>query len=350
MADAKFADLFARLERGPLPADDVRAAFVAILEGEWTPVQIGAFATALRLRGETAEMIGAAASALRSVMSSVDHELAELVDTCGTGGDGAHTLNVSTGAAVVVAATGVHVAKHGNRSVSSRCGSADVVEALGIPIDVPVERQREILHEAHIAFLMAPLHHPALRHAAQARRELGVRTIFNALGPLVNPARVTHQIVGVYDDALRPVLAAALGDLGVKRAWVVRSTDGLDEVSPAATTRVSVLEDGLVTEREIAPETFGLAPSGLDALAGGDAHENAAALATVLEGKTHPARDAIILNAAAALTVVRGGDPKEHAREARDALVSGKAARTLETWRTAARARVTPAGARGGAA
>src|SRR5262249_55395431 len=160
-------------------------------------------------------------------------------DTCGTGGDGAHTLNVSTGAAIIVAACGVHVAKHGNRSVSSRCGSADVIDALGIPTDLPPAHQASILREAKIAFLMAPAHHPALRHAATARRELGIRTIFNALGPLVNPARTTHQLVGVYDDALRSVAARALGKLGVRRAWVVRSEDGLDEISPSAPTRVS---------------------------------------------------------------------------------------------------------------
>src|SRR5262249_41245730 len=153
-----------------------------------------------RLRGETADVIVAAAEALRSVMSTVEHGLDEVFDTCGTGGDGAHTLNISTAAAIVVAGCGVHVAKHGNRSVSSRCGSADVVDALGVPIDVDPSQQAGILRQARIAFLMAPAHHPALRHASTARRELGVRTIFNALGPLVNPARTTHQLLGVYED------------------------------------------------------------------------------------------------------------------------------------------------------
>jgi anthranilate phosphoribosyltransferase len=218
-----FPEIFARLEARSLGPAEVREAFRAILEGAWTPVQIGAFAAALRIQGESAEMIVAAAEALRAVMTPVDHGLDEIVDTCGTGGDGAHTLNVSTAAAIVVAACGAHVAKHGNRSVSSRCGSADVVEALGIPIDVAPSRQHEVLQEAHIAFLMAPAHHPALRHAAEARRELGLRTIFNALGPLVNPARATHQLVGVYEDALRPVMAAALGRLGVRRTGSTRS-------------------------------------------------------------------------------------------------------------------------------
>lgn len=335
-APATFAALFTRLEKSALAPADVRAAFAAILAGAWTPVQIGAFATALRMRGETAEAIGAAAEALREVMSAVDHGLDEVIDTCGTGGDGAHTINVSTAAAIVVASCGVHVAKHGNRSVSSRCGSADVVEALGIPIDIEPSKQAAILRNVGIAFLMAPAHHPALRHAAQARRELGVRTIFNALGPLVNPARVSYQLVGVYDDALRPVMAEALGRLGVKRAWVVRSEDGLDEVSPAAPTRMSVLENGRVTERTIAPSDLGVSPIGLDALRGGDAQENASVLVRILDGEDHPARTAVIVNAGAALCVARGGDLAACAREAADAITSGRAKAILEAWRAAA--------------
>jgi anthranilate phosphoribosyltransferase len=331
-----FPEVFARIERGALGPDDVRAAFGALLSGAWTAVQIGAFATALRLRGESAETIVAAAEALRAVMAAVDHGLDEVADTCGTGGDGAHTLNVSTGAAIVVAACGVHVAKHGNRSVSSRCGSADVIAALGVPIDLEPERQAAILQEAGIAFLMAPAHHPALRHAATARGELGLRTIFNALGPLANPARATHQLLGVYDDALRPIVADALGKLGVRRAWVVRSEDGLDEISPAAATRASVLDGGRVEERIVRPEDFGVTPRPLSVLAGGDASENAAAVRDILEGKPHPATEAIVLNAAATLVIVRGGSLKDAAAEAREAIGAGRAAATLETWRAAA--------------
>jgi anthranilate phosphoribosyltransferase len=334
---ALFADVFARIESRSLGAADVRSAFGAILAGAWTPVQIGAFAAALRLHGETAETIVAAAEALRAVMTSVVHRHAEVLDTCGTGGDGAHTLNVSTAAAIVVAATGCYVAKHGNRSVSSRCGSADVVDALGIPIDVEPSRQHEVLGEAHIAFLMAPAHHPALRHAAQARRELGLRTIFNALGPLVNPARATHQLVGVYDDALRPVMAAALGKLGVERAWVVRSEDGLDEISPSGRTRVSVLHEGVVTELLVTPEDFGVAPIHLDALRGGDAADNAAAIRAILAGEDHPALSAVVLNAAAALSLVRDGDLRACADEAKSAIQSRRAEATLDAWRTVAR-------------
>jgi anthranilate phosphoribosyltransferase len=336
-AGVSFAEVFARIAAREVAPRDVRAAFEAILAGAWTPIQIAAFAAALRLHGETAEMIVAAAEALRAVMAPVEHGLSEVVDTCGTGGDGSHTLNVSTAAAIVVAASGPYVAKHGNRSVSSRCGSADVVEALGIPIDVEPKLQRAVLLDARITFMMAPAHHPALRHAAQARRELGVRTIFNALGPLVNPARATHQLVGVYEDALRPILASALGHLGVTRAWVVRSEDGLDEISPAAATRVSVLEDGKVTERVVRPEDFGVTPTTLEALRGGDAAENAASIRAILTGAAHPARSAVVLNAAAALALVRGDDLRGCAEEAARAIDSGRAAQTLAVWQAAAR-------------
>ena len=334
---AEFPPLLARLLARELGPDDVRAAFDAILAGAWTPVQVGAFAVALRMRGETAGEIVAAAGAMRAAMAAVEHGLSVVVDTCGTGGDGAHTLNISTAAAVVVAACGVAVAKHGNRSVSSRCGSADVVEALGVPIDVAPDRQHEVLREASIAFLFAPAHHPALKHAAQARRELGTRTIFNALGPLANPARATHQLVGVYDDALRAVAARALGQLGVRRAWVVRGQDGLDEVSPCGPTLVSELgEDGGVRERVVSPEDFGLPRIDRAALAGADAADNARALLGILRGEPHPARDAGVLNAAAALSLATGEDLRESAVRARRAIDDGSASDKLEAWRRAA--------------
>jgi anthranilate phosphoribosyltransferase len=312
----------------------VRAAFDAIFTGAWTPVQVAAFAMALRMRGESPEVIGEAAEAMRATMSAVEHGLPVVVDTCGTGGDGAQTLNLSSGAAVVVAACGLPVAKHGNRSISSRCGSADVFEALGIPMDLAPDRQHEVLREAGIAFLFAPAHHPALRHAAQARRELGMRTVFNALGPLANPARATHQLVGVYEDALRPVAARALGRLGSRGAWVVRGEDGLDEVSPCAPTRVSELgADGAVRERIVTPEDFGIARLDRAAIAGGDAAQNAGALVAILEGEPHPARDAVVLNAAASLAVATGQEPRAAADRARRAIDDGAAHRTLETWR-----------------
>jgi anthranilate phosphoribosyltransferase len=336
-----FPTLLAHLLARDLSAHDMRAAFDAILAGAWTPVQVGAFAVALRMRGETAEQIVAAAEAMRAAMTAVEHVLPLVLDTCGTGGDGAHTLNISTAAAVVVAACGVPVAKHGNRSVSSRCGSADVVEALGVPIDVAPGRQHEVLREAGIAFLFAPAHHPALRHAAQARRELGTRTIFNALGPLANPARATHQLVGVYDDGLRAVAARALGQLGVRRAWVVRGEDGLDEVSPCGPTRVSELgDDGSVRERVVSPEDFGLPRVAREALAGADAADNARALRAIVQGESHAARDAVLLNAAAALALATGEDLRESAAQARRAIDDGRAGAKLEAWvRAAARAK-----------
>lgn len=334
---ASFATLFPLLSRAEgVDVRHVRTAFDAVLAGAWTPAQVGAFAVTLRMLGETTEMIVAGAEALRERMTVVATDAEQVVDTCGTGGDLSGTLNLSTAAALVVAGVGIPVAKHGNRSASSRCGSADVIEALGIPIDVPPERQARVLSEAGIAFLFAPAHHPALRYAAQARRELGIRTIFNALGPLANPARATHQLIGVYDDALRSVFAGALARLGVARAWVVWSEDGLDEVSPSAPTRVTELSEGRVRERVVSPEDFGLSRAPRESIAGGDAKANAEAIESLLHGRAHPARDAVVLNAAAALVVAMDLPPREAATMARRALEEGAAKASLERWRRAA--------------
>ena len=333
-----FSGLLSRLfARQAVTSDEVRAGFDAILAGTWTPIQVAAFVVALRMRGETAEEIVGAAQAMRAAMVPVEHDLPLVVDTCGTGGDGAQTLNISSGAAVVVAATGLVVAKHGNRSASSRCGSADVFEALGIPMDLPAARHAGVLREAGITFLFARAHHPMLKHVGQVRSELGVRTIFNALGPLANPARATHQLLGVYDDALRPVMADVLRRLGSKRAWVVRSEDGLDEVSPSAPTRVSELgEDGVVRERVVTPESFGLARVPLAAVAGGDIEANARALVAILDGEHHAARGAVVLNAAAAIAAATGDDLRACAERAQAAIDSGRARDTLHAWRRAA--------------
>jgi anthranilate phosphoribosyltransferase len=335
---ADFAALLARLlAREPISPPEVRSAFDAILEGAWTPIQVAAFAIGLRMRGESAEEIVAAVQAMRATMIAVEHGLPVVVDTCGTGGDGAHTLNLSSAAAVVVAACGIVVAKHGNRSASSRCGSADVFEALGIPMDLPPARHAEVLREAGITFLFAQAHHPALKHVAQARRELGTRTIFNALGPLANPARATHQLLGVYDDALRTITAHALGRLGCRRAWVVRSEDGLDEVSPSAPTRVSEVTDGGgVRERTITPEDFGLERVARSAIAGGNTESNARALTAILDGDKHPARGAVVLNAAAALAVATEDDLPTCAERASAAIDSGAARSTFDRWRRVA--------------
>jgi anthranilate phosphoribosyltransferase len=340
----RFAQVFAELTApGGISPGSVRRVFDAILAGQWTPVQVAGFAVALRLCGESAELISAAAESLRAAMLPVAHGLPLVLDTCGTGGDGQGTLNLSTGAALIAASAGVPVAKHGNRAVSSRAGSADVLEALGIPLDVPPTAAAEVLQKCGIAFLMAPAHHPAMRHGGVARRELGIRTIFNCLGPLANPARATHQLLGAYSDELRPVLARTLGSLGVEAAWVVRGEDGLDELSPYAATRVTVLANGVIDELVVAPEDFGLTRLAPGAAAGGEAADNAMALLAVLSGQPHPAREAFVLNAAAALVVARGLEPRAAAELARAAIDTGAALRTLESWRALVRERRSPA-------
>jgi anthranilate phosphoribosyltransferase len=273
---------------------------------------------------------------MRAAMLPVVHDFPKLLDTCGTGGDGSGSLNLSTGAALLAAACGARVAKHGNRAATSRSGSADVLESLGIPLDVPAAMQAEVIGEAGIAFLFAQAHHPAMRHAMPARRELGIRTLFNVLGPLSNPARVTHQLLGAPDDATRKLLAEALLRLGVERAWVVRSVDGLDEVSPFAETRVTEVRDGKLREHSISPESFGFEPSPPGAIAGGEPADNARALTTILRGERHAAADAVALNAAAALVVFEGMAEAEAGARAREVLASGKAHVTLTTWAAAA--------------
>jgi anthranilate phosphoribosyltransferase len=326
----------------------LRAAFDAIFAGAWTPVQIAGLAVALRLRGEDAATIATAVEAMRAVMVPVEHGLPAVLDTCGTGGDGLGTLNLSTAAAVVAAAAGLPVAKHGNRSVSSRTGSADVLEAMGVPLDVPAPRHPEVLRAANITFLFAPAHHPALRHSGPTRRELAVRTIFNALGPIANPARATHQLLGAYEDRLRPILAETLARLGGRFAWVVRGEDGMDEVSPFAPTRVAELEDGQVRERRVVPADFGIGPLLPSAVEGGDAAANAARIERILGGEDDPATDAVVLNAAAAIAVGREKTDAKGLRaagdEARETLRSRKAKATLETWRAAARRASAPHG------
>jgi anthranilate phosphoribosyltransferase len=340
---ARFPLVFEELasREGPR-ASTLRAAFDAIFAGAWTPVQIAGFAVALRMRGEDAQTIASAALAMRSVMVPVEHGLPRVLDTCGTGGDGLGTLNLSTAAAIVVASVGLPVAKHGNRSVSSKTGSADVLEALGVPLDVPLARHAGILREVGITFLFAPAHHPALRHSGAPRRELAVRTIFNALGPMANPARATHQLLGAYEDRLRPILAETLGRLGAEGAWVVRGEDGMDEVSPFGATRVSELADGRVRERRVMPDDFGITPSPAGALEGGDAAANGARIERILHGEDDPAAPAVALNAAAAIAVGRGATDEAGLRAAADeattALHEGRAGATLAAWRAAARA------------
>ncbi len=331
-----FKTAFAAVEEGTLDATLAEHAFDALFSGAWTPSQIAGFLIALRLKGESPEVIAGAARAMRANMVGVDHSFPKLLDTCGTGGDETGTVNLSTGAAIICAALGVPVAKHGNRAVSSRAGSADVVSTLGIPIDLPADAASRVLVEANIAFLMAPTHHPAMKYAGPVRKELGVRTIFNCLGPLVNPARATHQLIGAYSDELRSVLARTLSQLGTERAWIVRGEDGIDEVSPYGPTRVTVLDHGKISEMVITPADFGLPLSPKGAAAGGTADENARIIEAVLSGQPHPARDAFVLNAAAALVVAEDLDPRTAAEKALAAVVSGKALAALQRWRDAA--------------
>ena len=337
-----FEELLTERTMSPLVA---RRVFDSILAGGWTPVQIGAFLVSLELLGQNAHVLGAAAKALRAAMVEVKHDLPLVVDTCGTGGDGKNTVNISTGAAIIVAAAGVPVAKHGNRAMSSRTGTADVLAALGIAIDVPPSAALEVLQAANITFMLAPEYHPAMKYASGPRRELGVPTIFNILGPLANPALATHQLVGTCSEELRPIMATTLGSLGVKAAWVVRSEDGLDEVSPFGPTRLSALAAGRVQEGSVTPEDFGLPRSPAGAIDGGNAETNAGILLEVLSGKPHVARNAFVLNAAAALAIAKDLRLQDARDLAQKMLDSGRARECLERWRAAARAK-SPSAAR----
>lgn len=326
------------LDGHTLGAGEMQAAMDAILEGEATAAQIAGLAIALRMRGETAEELAAAAGAMRlrvvaPALRSASEGEGVLLDTCGTGGDGAGTFNVSTACAIVVAACGVKVAKHGNRAVSSRAGSADVLEALGVRIDPDASVVAAQIRDLGIGFLFAPAFHAALRHAAIARRELGVRTFFNLLGPLANPAGATHQLVGVYDPARLRTIAEVLGLLGVQSAWVVHGWGGLDEISPAGATSVARLEGGEVHETELEPADFGMESVPLEGLAGGDGPQNARLLRAVLDGERGPRRSAVVINAAAALVIARAERDCRAARERAEAAIdSGAARRLLEAW------------------
>ncbi|MFT7625811.1 MAG: anthranilate phosphoribosyltransferase [Myxococcota bacterium] len=315
-----------------VPEAEMRAAMDTIMEGKATDAQIGAFLIALRMKGETTDEIAGAAAAMRARVTRVKHRMPRVLDTCGTGGDGANTFNISTAVAFVAAGAGVVVAKHGNRAVSSRSGSADVLEALGVRIDLPPERATQILREIGFAFLFAQSHHPAMKHVGPARKQLGVRTIMNLLGPLTNPAGATHQLVGVYDGERIASIAEVLGRLGAKRAVVVHGDDGLDEVSPCAPSRVAVWKDGRVTSHRTSPMQFGFDPVKPAMIEGGDAQENARVIRSVLDGKHGAARTTVLLNAAWALFAAElCDDPKQGLALARQSIDDGAAYATLES-------------------
>ncbi len=278
-----------------------RQAMGAIMDGLATPAQIGAFLAALRLKGEQAEEMIGFAEAMRERAVRVPLPTEGLVDTCGTGGDGSDTFNISTAAAIVAASGGVRIAKHGNRAVSSKSGSADVLEALGVPITLSPADAADCLRLTNLCFLFAPLYHQAMKHAAGPRKELAIRTVFNLLGPLTNPAGAKRQLLGVYDAALLPTIAEVLRELGVERALVVAGEDGLDELTVTGASRVAELRDGEIRTYQVTPESFGLVRHPLSALRGGDAYTNAAIIQDVFAGKRGAARDIVLLNAGAIL-------------------------------------------------
>ena len=335
-------DALGRLLDGhDLDRDEARRVMGTIMEGEATPAQIGGFLVALRLKGETADEIAGCAEAMREHVLPVRPRRSDLVDTAGTGGDGARTFNISTAAALVAAAAGAGVAKHGNRAVSSSSGSADVLEALGFSLELPPERIERSIDELGFGFLFAPTHHPAMRHAAPVRRELAARTVFNVLGPLTNPAGARAAVVGVYAPELVPTIADVLLRLGATRAFVVHGARGIDELSPAGPNLVCEVVDGEVRRRVIDPLELGVQRSAPEELRGGNPEENAKTIRDIFAGGNGGRRDAVLLNAAGAIAA--GGlakDLQDGLGLAREALDSGLAGERLEELIAFSRAEV----------
>lgn len=328
-----------------LSQTEMEAVMNEIMSGEATPAQIGAFITALRMKGETVDEIVGAARVMREKATriividtslsldrdEINIDAETILDTCGTGGDGTNTFNVSTATALVAAGGGVKVAKHGNRAVSSRCGSADVLENLGVKLDITPHDVERCIREIGIGFLFAPLFHGAMKFAAGPRKEIGLRTIFNVLGPLTNPAGATAQVLGVYSPDLTEKMARVLGKLGSKEAFVVCGEGIFDEISICSPTRISHLKDGEVNSYQITPEDYGFQRAGIDAIKGGDAQENAWIIRNILDGQEGARKDMVLLNAAAAFVAAGlDQDLKAGIERARDVIDSGKAKRKLE--------------------
>jgi len=311
--------------REPVPAGLLEAAFGEIMDGKASPTLIAGLLVALRTKGETVDEIVAAARALRARAERAPLPDPRAIDTCGTGGDGAGTFNVSTAAAFVVAGAGIPVAKHGNRGATSRAGSADVLEALGVRADLPIERAAEIVREVGIGFLFARRAHPAMRHVAAVREELGVRTLMNCLGPLVNPLGVRRQLVGVYARELVEPLARSLAALGAEAALVVHGDDGLDEITTTSGTHAARWADGRLESLRLDAAALGLPRARVEDLAGGDARENARLVRGVLAGERTPRRDIVLVNAAAALWVAGAADLRAGLEQARVSIDSGAA-------------------------
>lgn len=310
--------------------DEAAQVMVEIMEGQVTPAQFGAFVTALRLKGETVEEIAGLAKTMRDKAIRVT-VVGPVIDVVGTGGDGQNTFNISTATAFVVAGAGLKVAKHGNRAASSQCGSADVLEALGVKVNLTAEQVQQCIEEIGIGFMFAPSFHPAMKYAATPRREIGFRTVFNILGPLTNPAGAEAYLLGVADSSLVEKLTLVLQSLGCAHALVVHGKDGLDEITTTDITHVCELRDGNITRYTISPEDFGISRTNLDSLKGGTAEENATLLRSILSGKPGPQRDVVLMNAAAALVA---GDMalslKEGIDMARKVIDSGQAMAKLD--------------------
>lgn len=328
------SDILNKLVSGlDLSGAEAEAAMRAIMAGEATSAQIAAFLVALRMKGETAEEIGAAARVMRSLMTPVELPTEHLTDIVGTGGDHASTFNVSTAASFVAAVGGARIAKHGNRSVSSKSGSADLLEAAGARLDLDPPSVRSCVEQLGIGFMFAPMHHGAMKHAAPVRRELGMRTLFNLLGPLTNPARAPHQVLGVFDRRWLEALARVLGELGSRHVLVVHALDGLDELSIAAPSQIAELKDGEVRVYSIAPEDFGIERQAIDSLRVGSPTESLAIVRQVLGGAAGAASDFVALNAGAALYASdRCGTLAEGVAQAQQILASGAALTRLEQY------------------
>ena len=331
--EVDFKNLLTKIAEGKeLTQAEANNAFSYMMSGNATGPQIGAFLMGLRLRGESINEITGAAEVMRSKATKIKAP-EDAIDTCGTGGDASHTYNISTATAIVMAACGLSVAKHGNRAVSSKSGSADVLEVLGINIEAEHKLVEKCIQEIGIGFLMATRHHSAMRHVGPARASLGLRTIFNLIGPLSNPAGTKRQIIGVFDKKWCEPLANVLGKLGSKHVWIVHGSDGLDELTITGKSFVSEYKDGLVRNFEICPEDAGLPIHNADALKGGDAAYNAAALRAILGGEENAYLDIVLLNSAAALIVAeKVSNLKDGAVIARKAISSGKALSILENW------------------
>ncbi len=318
--------------RVDLSREQAAEAMSCLMSGTATPAQMGGFLIGLRMKGETVDEITGFAETMRRFATKVPATRRPLVDTCGTGGDNSGTFNISTTAAFVVAGAGVGVAKHGNRSASSKCGSADVLEALGVKLDLSPEQVGRCIDEVGIGFLFARNLHGAMKHVAPVRAELRTRTLFNILGPLANPAEADGQVMGIFDTALVEPIAGVLLQLGVRHAYVVSNRDGMDEISLAAPTVVAEAVDGAVHVYEIRPEEYGISPAPREAILGGDAAENARILRRVLEGERGPCRDIVMLNAAPAIVAGLGARTvKEGLLAAEESLDSGRALAKLET-------------------